>query len=289
MLNNGVEIPGLGFGTFANEGAKGETYNAVTCALQIGYRHLDCAWFYLNEGEVGDAVRDFIKNNPAVKRDDIFITTKVWNHLYKPEDVKWSLDSLLKNLGLDYIDLFLVHWPIAAEKDDARLLKLNADGQYIINKQLTENPEPMWRAIEDALSSGKTRAIGVSNWTIAGLKKMLQFANIKPQVNQIEVHPFLPNSELVQFCQDNDILPQAYSPLGSQDQVLSIGEKVRTNKTLLEVADRSGYTLAQVLLSWGLRRGYIVLLKSSTPLRIESNFQVPNILDEDFAAVEAVA
>ncbi|RYP67520.1 hypothetical protein DL770_008609 [Monosporascus sp. CRB-9-2] len=288
-LNNGVKIPGLGFGTFASEGAKGETYKAVKCALEVGYRHLDCAWFYQNEDEIGEAIRDFLKENPSVKREDLFITTKVWNHLHEPEDVEWSLENSLKHFGLDYVDLFLVHWPIAAEKDDKYMPKIGPDGKYVIKKELTENPEPTWRAMEKLLESGKTRAIGVSNWTIPGLKKLMSFAKVKPQVNQIEIHPFLPNEELVRFCLDNDILPEAYSPLGSQDQVPTTGEKVRTNKTLNDVADKSGHTLAQVLLAWGLRRGYAVLPKSSTPSRIESNFQVPDLSDEDFEAVQGVA
>lgn len=128
-LSNGVNIPGIGFGTFSNEGAKGETYKAVVHALRTGYRHLDCAWFYLNEGEVGDGVRDFLKENQNVKRSDLFITTKVWNHLHEPEEVKWSLENSLKNFGLDYVDLFLIHWPIAAEKDEKYLPKIGADGK----------------------------------------------------------------------------------------------------------------------------------------------------------------
>ncbi|KAH7253521.1 NADP-dependent oxidoreductase domain-containing protein [Fusarium redolens] len=288
-LNNGVKMPGLGFGTFANEGAKGETYDAVKCALKVGYRHLDCAWFYLNEGEVGQAVRDFLAENKDVKREDIFICTKVWNHLHEPEEVKWSFENSLKNFGLDYIDLFLVHWPIAAEKDEDYKPKIGPDGKYVIKKDLTENPEPTWRAMEEIYASGKARAIGVSNWTVEGLKKLLSFAKVKPAVNQIEIHPFLPNEELVQFCKENDILPSAYSPLGSQNQVPTTGEKVRTNETLNAVAERSGNTLAQVLLAWGLRRGYAVLPKSSTPSRIESNFQIPNLSEEDFEAIQSVA
>ncbi|KAF4342108.1 reductase [Fusarium beomiforme] len=288
-LNNGVKMPGLGFGTFANEGAKGETYDAVKCALKVGYRHLDCAWFYRNEDEVGKAVRDFLDENKDVKREDIFICTKVWNHLHEPDEVKWSFENSLKNFGLDYIDLFLVHWPIAAEKDDQNMPKIGSDGKYVIKKDLTENPEPTWRAMEEIYASGKARAIGVSNWTIEGLKKLLSIAKVKPAVNQIEIHPFLPNEELVQFCKENDILPSAYSPLGSQNQVPTTGEKVRTNETLNAVAERSGNTLAQVLLAWGLRRGYAVLPKSSTPSRIESNFQIPNLSDEDFEAIQSVA
>lgn len=288
-LNNGVKMPGLGFGTFANEGAKGESYKAVRKALEVGYRHLDCAAFYQNEEEVGDAIRDHLKENPSLKREDLFICTKVWNHMHQPEDVKYSFNESLRKLGMDYIDLFLVHWPIAAERTDDYQPKIGADGAYIINKELTENPEPTWRAVEELAEQGKIRAIGVSNWTIEGLKKLFSFAKIKPTVNQVEIHPFLPNEELVRFCLDNGVLPEAYSPLGSQDQVPHTGEKVRTNKTLNEVAERSGHTLAQVLLGWGLKRGYAVLPKSSTPSRIESNFQVPNLSDADFEAVNSVA
>ena len=288
-LNNGVKMPGLGFGTFANEGAKGESYKAAKYALEVGYRHLDCAWFYKNEEEIGDAIRDFLKENPSVKREDLFVTTKVWPHLVEPEDLAWSLENSLKQLKLDYVDLFLIHWPFAAERGEDRMPKLGPDGKYIIKKELTENLEPAWRMMEKQVEDGKARAIGVSNWTIAGLKQLLGFAKIKPVVNQVEVHPFLPNEELVRFCLDNGILPEAYSPLGSQDQVPTTGEKVRTDKTLNATADRSGHTLAQILLSWGLRRGYAVLPKSSTPSRIETNFQVPDISDEDFQAVQDVA
>lgn len=288
-LSNGVNIPAVGFGTFANEGAKGETYAAVTHALQTGYRHLDCAWFYQNEEEVGDAVRDFLAQNSNVTRADIFICTKVWNHLHEPEEVKWSINSSLQKLKMDYIDLFLVHWPIAAESDSNHMPAIGSDGKYIIKQDLTENPEPTWRAMEELQRSGKARAIGVSNWTIGGLKKLLSYAEIKPVLNQIEIHPFLPNTELVKFCQEHDIMPAAYSPLGSQNQVPSTGEQVRTNPTLNEVAKRSGHDLAQVLLAWGLQRGYVVLPKSSTPKRIESNWQIPELSKEDFDAVNAVA
>lgn len=288
-LSNGVSIPAVGFGTFANEGAVGETYAAVTHALKTGYRHLDCAWFYQNEGEVGDAVRDFLAQSSNVTRKDIFICTKVWNHLHEPEEVEWSFNNSLEKLKMDYVDLFLVHWPIAAETDADHNPAIGADGKYIIKKDLTQNPEPTWRAMESIYKSGKAKAIGVSNWTIPGLQKLLSFADTKPMLNQIEVHPFLPNYELVKFCQDNDILPAAYSPLGSQNQIPSTGEKVRTNVKLNEVAERSGHDLAQVLLAWGLQRGYVVLPKSSTPKRIESNFQIPELSKEDFEAVEQVA
>lgn len=288
-LNNGVTIPAVGFGTFANEGAKGETYKAVTHALQTGYRHLDCAWFYQNEEEVGDAVRDFLRQNQSVKREDIFICTKVWNHLHEPEEVMWSLQNSLEKLKVDYVDLFLVHWPIAADKDGNNMPKLNDKGQYVIKEQLTKSPQPTWRAMEGLYSAGMAKAIGVSNWTIDGLENMLSWAKVKPQVNQIEIHPFLPNEELVKYCFENDIRPEAYSPLGSQNQVPSTGEKVSTNPTLNKIAETGGNSLAQVLIAWGLRRGYVVLPKSSTPSRIESNFRTVELSDEDFAAVNEVA
>ncbi|KAK3323195.1 NADP-dependent oxidoreductase domain-containing protein [Cercophora scortea] len=288
-LNNGVKVPAVGFGTFANEGAKGETYNAVAKALEVGYRHLDCAWFYGNEDEVGDALRDFLAKTPSVKREDIFICTKVWNHLHAPEDVEWSIKDSLANLRVDYIDLFLVHWPVAAEKNADHTVKIGPDGKYVINKALTENPEPTWRAMERLVDAGLARSIGVSNWTIAGLQQLLQFARIKPVVNQIEIHPFFPNTELVDFCFKNGIMPTAYSPLGSQNQVPTTGETVRGDPTLNAVAKRSGHNLGQVLLAWGLQRGCIVLPKSSTPSRIEGNFQIPTLSQEDFEAVQAVA
>jgi diketogulonate reductase-like aldo/keto reductase len=309
-LNNGVKIPAVGFGTFANEGARGETYKAVTCALKVGYRHLDCAWFYQNEDEVGDAVRDFLKENPSVKREDLFICTKVWNHLHEPEEVKWSFQNSLEKLKMDYVDLFLVHWPIAAEKDEKNMPKLNEKGQYVIKEGLTKDLKPTWRAMEEIYESKKARAIGVSNWTVDLLKDLLSWCKVKPAVNQIEIHPFLPNEDLVQFCFQNEILPEAYSPLGSQNQVPTTGEKVGTNPTLNAIAEKGGNTLvsgvdscvkklqsvlvltrsqAQVLIAWGIRRGYVVLPKSSTPSRIESNFESIELTDEDFEAVNNVA
>ena len=288
-LSNGVEIPAVGFGTFASEGNPGQTYTAALAALKTGYRHLDCAWFYQNEGEVGEAVRDFLKETPSVKREDLFICTKVWNHMHEPEEVKWSLNNSLEKFGLDYVDLFLVHWPIAAEKDANNMPKLNEKGQYVIKEELTKNHKPTWGAMEELYKEGKAKAIGVSNWTIPHLKDLLSWCSVKPTVNQIEIHPFLPNDELVKYCFDNQILPAAYSPLGSQNQVPTTGEKVNTNPTLNAIAEKGGNTLAQVLIAWGIRLGYVVLPKSSTPSRIESYFKSIQLTDEVFEAVNEVA
>jgi len=288
-LNNGVSMPSLGFGTFANEGSVGETHKAVVTALDAGYRHLDCAWFYQNESEVGSGMREFLSTHPSVKRSDIFITTKVWLHLHEPDDVEWSLHNSLEMLRTEYVDCFLIHWPIASEKLDNRHVKLGSDGKYIIKKELTDNPEPTWRAMEKLYRQGKARSIGVSNWTIAGLESLLQYADVKPAINQIEIHPFLPSDALIKFCFSHDIVPVAYSPLGSQDQVPGTGEKVSTNKDLNEIASKNGVSLAQILIAWGLKRGYAVLPKSSNEGRIRSNAQLIALSDEDFNAINKVA
>lgn len=159
----------------------------------------------------------------------------------------------------------------------------------MIKKELTENPEPTWRAMEDLYHSGKARAIGVSNFTIPRLQQLLSFANVKPHANQVEIHPFLPNEELLEFCKKNNILLIAYSPLGSQNQVPTTGERVSENPTLIKVAKGSGHTLAQALISWGVKRGYCVLPKSSNPDRIDSNFLDYEMSDKDFEAINAVA
>jgi diketogulonate reductase-like aldo/keto reductase len=136
-LNNGVLMPALGFGTFANEGSKGETHKAVVAALNAGYRHLDCAWFYQNEEEVGTGMKEFLAANPSVSRKDIFITTKVWNHLHEPEDVEWSIKDSIKKLQTPYVDAFLIHWPIAAEKNADRTVKIGPDGKVRIRLVVT--------------------------------------------------------------------------------------------------------------------------------------------------------
>jgi diketogulonate reductase-like aldo/keto reductase len=288
-LNNGISMPALGFGTFANLGSKGETHTAVVAALKAGYRHLDCAEFYKNEEEVGSGMREFFAENPHVTRSDIFITTKVWQHLHEPEEVQWSLNTSLAKLQTDYVDAILIHWPIAAENDGNGNVKIGPDGKYIIKKDLTDNPEPTWRAMEAIYSSGKAKSIGVSNWTIPGLTSLLSYAAIPPAINQVEIHPFLPNDALIAFCVSHSILPVAYSPLGSQDQVPGTGEKVSTNQDLISIAEKKGASLAQVLIAWGIRRGCAVLPKSSNEGRIRSNAQLVKLTDAEFEAVNRVA
>jgi diketogulonate reductase-like aldo/keto reductase len=159
----------------------------------------------------------------------------------------------------------------------------------MINKPLTENPEPTWRAMEKLYSEGLTKSIGLSNFTEKGIESLLKYAKVKPQINQIEIHPFLPQQPLIEYCMSKSIMPVAYSPLGSQDQVPGTGEKVSTNKDLIAIAEKNGWTLAQVLIAWGLKRGYSVLPKSSNESRIKGNAKLVDLSDEDFEAVNKVA
>jgi diketogulonate reductase-like aldo/keto reductase len=230
----------------------------------------------------------------------------VWPHLSEPEDVEWSLDNSLQMLGTDYVDAFLIHWPFAVERTEDRKVKLGSDGkvgsdpspklvksnpssQYTIKKSLTDDLSPTWRAMEKMYKAGKARSIGVSNWKISGLETMLKYAEIKPAINQVEIHPFLPNNELMNYCISHDILPVAYSPLGSQHQVETTVEKVTTNRELIAIAEKKEITLAQLLIAWGLKRGYAVLPKSETPSRIKSNFQLVELNEEEFGSVNKVA
>ncbi|KAL3423787.1 alcohol dehydrogenase [Phlyctema vagabunda] len=277
-LNNGVVMPALGFGTFAEPLLPGKTHTAVLAALRAGWRHLDCAWIYENEEEVGTALASFLRETPGVKRDDIFITTKVWVHLTEPEDVQWSLEDSLRKLQVDRVDLALLHWPFAAERTEDHQVKIGDDGKYVIKQKLTDDLSPTWRAMEKLYRADKTRAIGVSNWTIAGLERLLSYAEIRPTTNQVEIHPYFPNTALVSYCQAHDIVPVAYSPLGSQE---GTGDRLLADKALQDLAGQKGCSLAQLLIAWGLQRGYAVLPKSQTESRIQSNFELVSLTDSE--------
>ena len=159
----------------------------------------------------------------------------------------------------------------------------------MINKSLTANPEPTWRAMESLYNQGLAKSIGLSNFTEAGISSLLQYASVKPSLNQIEIHPFLPQQPLIDYCLSQSILPVAYSPLGSQDQVPGTGEKVSTNRELIAVAEKNGWSLAQLLIAWGIRRGYAVLPKSSNEGRIKGNAKLVALSNEDFEAIDKVA
>ncbi|KAJ9476744.1 Glycerol 2-dehydrogenase (NADP(+)) [Pseudozyma hubeiensis] len=263
-LNTGAEIPVVGLGTW--QSAPGVVAKAVESAIRSGYRHIDAAWIYGNSEEVGAGIKA-----AGVPRSELFVTTKVWCTYHRQPEA--CLDESLQMLGLDYVDLLLIHWPVPLQKRGDEKIPLNEDGSRAIDREWT--PEQTWELMEKLPATGKTKAIGVSNWSIPYLEKLLINAKIVPAVNQVELHPFLPQHELVKYCQDKGILPQAYSPLGSS------GGPVLQDELVQSIAKAHKADPAQVVISWAAQRGVVALPKSVTPSRIETNSQLIVLSDED--------
>jgi diketogulonate reductase-like aldo/keto reductase len=254
-LNNGVRMPILGLGVYQSAPGK-ETYEAVADALQAGYRHIDTARFYSNERDVGQAVRD-----SGIPREQIFITTKLWNRDHGYDTALRAFDDSLKDLGLDYLDLYLIHWPVKGPgKGNAP--GISPDAARSISGLRTES----WRALEDVLLNGKCRAVGVSNYTIRHLEELLDVATVVPAVNQVEFSPFLHQAELLDFCRRNNIRLEAYSPL-TQGKRLS-------HPVLLRLAAEYSRSPAQILIRWAIQHEAVVIPKSVHRDRINENSQV---------------
>ena len=254
-LNNGVEIPQVGFGVFLIP--ETETKTAVGTALAAGYRHIDAAKLYQNEAEVGEALAE-----SGIPRDEIFVTTKVWNSEQGYEPAIASFEASMDRLGLDVLDLLLIHWPVP---DLDRYVET-------------------WHAFEKLYADGRVRAIGVSNFHIAHLQRLFDEGSVVPAVNQIELHPQLPQDELREFHARHGIVTAAWSPLARGGAVLS-------DPTVTAIAERVGKSPAQVLLRWSLQLGNVVLPRSVNPARIAENLELFDfsLADEDMDALARLA
>ncbi|KAI9269373.1 NADP-dependent oxidoreductase domain-containing protein [Sporodiniella umbellata] len=270
QLNTGATMPALGLGTWQSK--PNEVYNAVLVALKNGYKHIDAAFIYGNEKEVGQAIKD-----SKVPREELFITTKLWNNSHRPEAVEKALQVSLDNLQLEYIDLYLMHWPVAFKGGEEPAPK-DKDGKILFDDvDYTETYTAM-----EKLVGPKVRAIGVSNFTIAKLEKLAKTQKVVPAVNQVELHPFLPQDDLIKYCNEHNITVTAYSPLGSTDSPFLKDEKIA------KIAEKYDTTPAQILISWAIQRGTVVIPKSVTESRIISNFKDVELKEEDFKALNGL-
>ena len=238
-LNDGNTIPQLGFGVFQIEPEN--TVEAVSKALEIGYRHIDTAEMYGNEKEVGEAIRA-----SGLDRGEIYVTSKLSNAFHEPDDAREAFDRTLSDLGFDYVDLFLIHWP----------LPTLYDGDFVST----------WRALEEFKRDGRARSIGVSNFQIEHLEQLAAETDTVPAVNQIEVHPYFTNDRVREYGQEHGIATEAWSPI-AQGGVLE-------DSTITQIADKVGKTPAQVVLRWHIQRGDIIFPKSVTPSRMQENFEL---------------
>jgi diketogulonate reductase-like aldo/keto reductase len=266
-LNNGSgEIPALGFGTSLSDRTK--TRDAVKAAVKVGFRHLDAAERYRNEAEVGAALKDLFDDG-TVRRDELFVTTKLWNNNHRPERVKSALQASLNRLGLDTVDLYLVHTPFAFKPGDDQDPR-DPHGAVIYDDGVTL--EETWAAMESLVDEGLTGAIGLSDIDVEGVKRIAQTARIKPAVVEVESHPYHPQWELHQLRETDGIILLAFASLGH-----GLEPRLLDDPLIVSTAQRLGKTPAQVLLAWGIQRGSAVLTGSVNAARINENFDVTAI------------
>jgi len=269
-LNNGAgHIPALGFGTLIPDPVVTKT--ATRAALDAGFRHFDCAERYRNEREVGEALEQGLAAN-GVAREDIFVTTKLWNSNHRPERVEPAFKASLDRLGIEYLDLYLIHTPYAFQSGDEQDPR-DQNGNVIYDKGVTLLDT--WRAMENLVDHGKCRAIGLSDVGLNELLPIYESARIKPAVVQVESHPYLPETELLEFCKAKGIVLLAFAPLGHGMKPGPLEDPVITG-----IAARVGKTPAQVLLAWAVQRGTALLTTSKNAARARENFDI-SALPED--------
>jgi diketogulonate reductase-like aldo/keto reductase len=263
-LNNGSgEIPALGFGTSLSDRSK--TRNAVKTAVEVGFRHLDAAERYRNEAEVGAALKELFADG-TVRREDLFVTTKLWNNNHRPERVKPALQASLDRLGLDAVDLYLVHTPFAFKPGDDQDPR-DPHGAVVYDDGVTL--EETWAAMEALVDEGLSRAIGLSDIDVERTRRIVNTARIKPALVEVESHPYHPQWELHEYGKSEGIILLAFASLGH-----ALEPRLLDDPLVVSIARRHGKTPAQVLLAWGIQRGSAVLTGSVTPARISENFDV---------------
>jgi diketogulonate reductase-like aldo/keto reductase len=263
LNNGGGEIPALGFGTSLSDNTK--TRDAVKAAVEIGFRHLDAAERYRNEAAVGAALKELFDDG-TVRREDLFVTTKLWNNNHRPERVKPALQTSLDKLGLDAVDLYLVHTPFAFEPGDDQDPR-HPNGAVAYDDGVTL--EETWAAMEALVDDGLTRAIGLSDIDVEGTRRIVDTARIKPAVVEVESHPYHPQWDLHEYGKSEGIILLAFASLGH-----ALEPRLLDDPLVVSMAERFGKTPAQVLLAWGIQRGSAVLTASVTPSRIRENFDV---------------
>jgi len=269
-LNNGSgAIPALGFGTLIPDHVA--TKNATKAALEIGFRTLDTAERYGTEKEVGEAMKEVFSEG-KIKRDDIFLITKLWNTNHRPDRVKPAFEASLKRLQLDYVDLYLIHTPFAFQPGDNQDPR-DASGNVIYDTSVTLLDT--WAALEKLVAEGKCKAIGLSDVNLEKVKQITETATIKPAVVHVESHPYLPQWDLLDYCRKYGIVMQAFAALGHSSNPNLLADPVIT-----AIAARVGKTAAQVALAWAIQRGTALLTTSKTPSRIAQNFDI-STLPED--------
>lgn len=268
-LYNGLEIPIFGLGTWKSK--TGEVEQAVKDAIDIGYRHIDCAFIYGNEKEVGAALKAKFKDG-TVKREDLWITSKLWNTYHRPDLVEKNVKMSLENLGLDYLDLYLIHWPMAY-KEETDTFPKDADGNILFSDV---DYLDTWKALEALQKKGLVKTIGLSNFNKAQITRVLEGGSIKPSVLQVECHPYLNQSKLIDFAKSKGIVVTAYSPLGSPDRPWAKpgDPQLLEDKKLVDLAKKLNKTPAQILLRYQIERGVVTIPKSVTKSRIQQNFEI---------------
>ena len=279
-------MPALGLGTWKS--APGEVAAAVRAAIRAGYRHFDCAPIYGNEAEIGASIAGAIAGR-EVRREELWITTKLWGSRHGRDNVLPALRRSLADLRLGYADLYLIHWPVALQE------RIGIGYPQSAADFRTPGEAPLaatWAGMEEAHSLGLCRNIGVSNFTIAKLERLARTAKILPAVNQVESHPYLPQTGLLRHCNDNGIVLTAYAPLGSGDRPARVRAAddpvLMSDEVVVDIATRHSLTPAQVLVAWAIQRGTSLIPKSTNPARLAQNIAAASVTLTD-AEMSAIA